>query len=60
MYSKDLKVGDVVKVMNHDEIPCDIVVVSSSDEKGQCHIMTANLDGETNLKVGKLRLHFLS
>lgn len=38
--------------MNNEEIPCDLVVLSSSDKDGDCNIMTANLDGETNLKVG--------
>ena len=46
------QVGDIVKVENHDEIPCDLVIISSSNEEGKCHIMTANLDGETNTKVG--------
>ena len=35
----------------NDEIPCDIVLLSSSDIRGECYITTANLDGETNLKV---------
>ena len=37
--------------MNNEEIPCDLVVLSSSEKDGECNIMTANLDGETNLKV---------
>ena len=28
-----------------------MVLLSSSDEEGSCFITTANLDGETNLKV---------
>ena len=44
--------GDVVKVENDDEFPCDLIVLASPQEEGQCHITTANLDGETNLKVG--------
>lgn len=51
IYSKDIKVGDVVKVQNNEEIPCDLVVLSSSEPDAQCNIMTANLDGETNLKA---------
>ncbi|XP_066929021.1 phospholipid-transporting ATPase IF-like isoform X2 [Clytia hemisphaerica] len=51
IYSKDIKVGDIVKILNNEEIPCDLVVLSSSEEDGTCNIMTANLDGETNLKI---------
>ncbi|CAF4437351.1 unnamed protein product, partial [Adineta steineri] len=29
----------------------DVVIISSSDENGLCFIETAELDGETNLKV---------
>ena len=46
-----VKVGDIVRVNNNEEIPCDLVVISTSEPDGLCHIMTANLDGETNLKV---------
>ena len=31
-----------------------MIVLSSSLQDGMCYIMTANLDGETNLKVSKL------
>ncbi len=33
------------------EIPADCVVLSTSDEAHLCHVETANLDGETNLKL---------
>ncbi|XP_063693860.1 phospholipid-transporting ATPase IF-like isoform X1 [Bolinopsis microptera] len=49
--SKNIRVGDVVKLECEDEFPCDMVLVSSSDEEGSCFITTANLDGETNLKI---------
>lgn len=48
---KDVKVGDFVRLYNGDEIPADIVILSSSDPDGACNIETKNLDGETNLKV---------
>ncbi|XP_060071091.1 phospholipid-transporting ATPase IF-like [Ylistrum balloti] len=49
--SKKIKVGDIVMVEKNQEFPCDLVMLSSCDEEGQCYITTANLDGETNLKL---------
>ena len=31
-------------------IPCDMLLLYAKSENGTCHIKTANLDGETNLK----------
>lgn len=50
-YWKNVCVGDIVKVYNNDEVPSDLVVLSTSDEDGACYIETRNLDGETNLKI---------
>lgn len=48
---KNAKVGDFVRLYNGDQIPADIVVLSTGDPDGACYIETKNLDGETNLKV---------
>ncbi|KAK4701642.1 phospholipid-translocating ATPase, partial [Phenoliferia sp. Uapishka_3] len=47
---KKLEVGDIVLLKENDQIPADIVVLSSSDPEGVCFVETKNLDGETNLK----------
>ena len=47
---KKLEVGDVVLLRDNDQVPADIVVLSTSDSDGMCYVETKNLDGETNLK----------
>ncbi|KAG8948486.1 hypothetical protein FRC04_009694 [Tulasnella sp. 424] len=50
---KKLEVGDIVLLRDDDQIPADIVVLSTSDADGLCYVETKNLDGETNLKPRK-------
>ena len=48
---KDVRVGDVLKVVKDQFFPADMVMLSSSlFKRGLCFIETKNLDGETNLK----------
>uniref|UniRef100_A0A8D2PQ20 ATPase phospholipid transporting 10B (putative) n=1 Tax=Zosterops lateralis melanops TaxID=1220523 RepID=A0A8D2PQ20_ZOSLA len=57
---KDVRVGDFVQLQCNEIIPADILLLYSSDQKGICHLETANLDGETNLKQRQVVMGFSS
>ena len=44
-------VGDIIKVHRDEQVPADIVVISTSEDNAIAYIDTCNLDGETNLKI---------
>lgn len=47
----NVAVGDIIRVESEEPFPADIVILASSEPEGLCYIETANLDGETNLKI---------
>ncbi|KAL1130217.1 hypothetical protein AAG570_013155 [Ranatra chinensis] len=55
--SKDIRVGDMIKLPNEGDIPCDMVIMSTSRSDAKCYVTTSNLDGETNLKRLDCPLH---
>lgn len=46
-----VRAGDILRVLSEHFFPADLVLLQSSSNQGACSIETANLDGETNLKV---------
>lgn len=48
---KKIQAGEVVKIFADESIPCDLVLLGTSDPSGLAYIQTMNLDGESNLKT---------
>lgn len=53
---KSLRVGEMVKIQANETIPCDLVLLRTSDPNGVAFVQTTNLDGESNLKTRCARL----
>jgi len=49
--AQDICVGNIVWVRENEEVPCDLVLLGTSEPQGLCHIETAALDGESDLKT---------
>ncbi|KAG6396532.1 hypothetical protein SASPL_142683 [Salvia splendens] len=50
---KKLQVGDIIRVNQDGFFPADLMFLASTNPDGVCYVETANLDGETNLKIRK-------
>ncbi|WCJ19152.1 Phospholipid-transporting ATPase 1 [Euphorbia peplus] len=57
---KEIRVGEIVKIQKNESIPCDMVLISTSDPTGVAYVQTINLDGESNLKTRYAKQETLS
>lgn len=49
--SRDLKVGDLVKVKKNQRVPADLMLLKTGDGTGEAFVRTDQLDGETDWKL---------
>ncbi|CAN6467639.1 unnamed protein product [Victoria cruziana] len=48
---KKIRAGEVLRIHVDETIPCDMVLLGTSDPSGIAYVQTMNLDGESNLKT---------
>eukprot|EP00475_Leptophrys_vorax_P016794 TRINITY_DN2330_c0_g1_i1.p1 TRINITY_DN2330_c0_g1~~TRINITY_DN2330_c0_g1_i1.p1 ORF type:complete len:1197 (-),score=323.51 TRINITY_DN2330_c0_g1_i1:49-3603(-) len=49
--SRNIQVGDVLRVHKGEFFPCDVILLASSNHDNSCYVNTAELDGETAPKA---------
>lgn len=47
---ENLRVGNIVRLTDEEEVPADVVVLATSNPEGIAYVETSKLDGETTLK----------
>jgi phospholipid-translocating ATPase len=49
--SRDIKVGDLIKIQKDQRVPADVMLLRTGDGTGEAFIRTDQLDGETDWKL---------
>ena len=57
---KDIQVGEIIRIQKNETLPCDTVLLSTSEPTGFAYVQTVNLDGESNLKARYAKQETLS
>jgi P-type E1-E2 ATPase len=52
--SRDIVVGDLVQLSSDDLVPCDMLILATSNEDGSCFVETAQLDGFVSISTALL------
>ena len=51
---EDIKLGDIIKINKNEIIPCDIILLESSESNGICFVEPKNINGESNLYMKEI------
>ena len=51
---EDIKLGDILKIHKNEIIPCDMILLDSSELNGVCYVEPKNINGESNLYMKEI------
>ena len=51
---EDIKLGDIIKINKNEIIPCDMILLESSELNGICFVEPKNINGESNLYMKEI------